>query len=297
MTRFENRPWTQGIPFTKMLATAVTEGVAVAAFNVYDLASVRAVLAVARQTGHPILLALGERYFENLRPAGAVGLLTGLLESPNLGAPLPPLGLHLDHALTYESCAEAVEAGFSSVMIDASQFDFAENVRRTRAVVEQAHAHGVGVEAELGGLAAGLASHEFARGQELLTDPDQAAEFVDQTGVDALAVSVGTVHGLYKGEPHLDLERLAAIHQRVTVPLVLHGGSGTPADLLHAAIHRGVAKVNVNTEVSLAAVGAIAETLRNHPQVHMAELDQQAQAAMESTMARYVQLFHPATAH
>ncbi|RIV18194.1 class II fructose-bisphosphate aldolase [Alicyclobacillaceae bacterium I2511] len=297
MTRFAERPWTQGVSFTEMLAKAVAERVAVAAFNVYDLASVRAALTVAQQTGQPILLALGERYFKNLRPVGVVGLLNGLLESPTMGAPLSPLGLHLDHALAYESCVEAVTAGFSSVMIDASQFDFAENVRQTRAVVERAHAHGVGVEAELGGLAAGMASHEFVSGQELLTDPDQAAEFVAQTGVDALAVSVGTVHGLYKGEPHLDLERLDAIQHRVSIPLVLHGGSGTPADLLHAAIRRGVAKVNVNTEVSLAAVGAIAATLRDHPQVHMAELDQQAQAAMESTMARYVQLFHPATAH
>ncbi|MCL6517462.1 class II fructose-bisphosphate aldolase [Alicyclobacillus sp.] len=290
-------------PFGPMLRQAVADGYAVAAFNVYDLATFRAAVAVAKQTGAPVILALGERYFSLMRPRTAVALLRSLLAEagaipagaiPASAIPAssgPVVGLHLDHAASPEHCLEAIEAGFSSVMIDASHLPFEENVRVTRAVVEAAHARGVGVEAELGGIAAGDASHEFSTGTEALTDPDQAAAFVAATGVDALAVSVGTVHGLYRGDPHIDLPRLQAIRARVDVPLVLHGGSGTPADLLSAAIGRGVAKVNVNTEVALAAVRRIAEAVAAKPKTHLSELTGIAEAAAREVMADYIARF------
>ncbi|MCL6599774.1 MAG: class II fructose-bisphosphate aldolase [Alicyclobacillus macrosporangiidus] len=298
-------------PFGPMLRQAVAGGYAVAAFNVYDLATFRAAVAAARRRKAPVILALGERYFHLMRPRTAVALLQALLaeaagsagegmadgaadggaRTPGSSLWRPAIGLHLDHAASPEHCLEAIEAGFSSVMIDASHLPFEENVRVTKAVVEAAHARGAGVEAELGGIAAGEASHEFSSGTEALTDPDQAAAFVAATGVDALAVSVGTVHGLYRGEPHIDLPRLAAIRARVDVPLVLHGGSGTPEDLLKAAIARGVAKVNVNTEISLAAVQRIAGTVAERPKAHLSELTVAAEGAAQEVMEAYIDRF------
>lgn len=274
-----------------MLRQAAARGYAVAAFNVYDLATFRAAVAAARRRKAPVILALGERYFHLMRPRTAVALLRSLLEEEGAAEEGLAIGLHLDHAASPEHCLEAIEAGFSSVMIDASHLPFEENVRVTKVVVAAAHARGAGVEAELGGIAAGEASHEFSSGTEALTDPEQAAAFVAATGVDALAVSVGTVHGLYRGEPHIDLPRLAAIRARVDVPLVLHGGSGTPADLLKAAIARGVAKVNVNTEISLAAVRRIAGTVAERPKAHLSELTVVAEGAAQEVMEAYIDRF------
>ncbi|BDG62055.1 class II fructose-bisphosphate aldolase [Caldinitratiruptor microaerophilus] len=278
--------------FSSMLRTAQRGGYAVAAFNVYNLESIAAALRAAIATRTPVIVALGERYFPNMRPATARAIVDTLLaQHAREGQAVPPVGLHLDHATSPEHCSEAIRAGFTSVMIDGSHLPYRENVRLTRAVVEEAHAHGVEVEAELGGLAAGEASHEFATGEEALTDPDQAREFVAETGVDALAVSVGTVHGLYRGEPRIDLDRLAAIHARVDVPLVLHGGSGTPAGLLRECVARGVAKVNVNTEISLAAVHRIREELEARPRAHFAELGLVAVPEMEEVMKDYIRRF------
>jgi ketose-bisphosphate aldolase len=284
----------QPIAFSHMLQEARLGQYAVAAFNAYSLESFQAALRAADNAGVPVLIALGERYFSNLRPRVAFGMLQGLLAASEIGDAYPlRVGLHLDHALQFESCREAIEAGFSSVMIDASGEAFEENVSRTRQVVELAHARGVGVEAELGGLAAGAASHEFEQGDEVLTDPKQAEMFVRETGVDALAVSIGTVHGMYKGEPHLDFARLDEIARRVSVPLVLHGGSGTPPELLAKAIRLGIAKVNVNTEASLAAVDAIHSRLSQEQTPHLSELGILSRSAMEAVMQKYIRSFQP----
>jgi len=281
--------------FGPMLRRAVAGGYAVPAFNVYNFESIAASLRAAITHQAPLILALGARYFRNMRPAVARTILDALVEQYRAeGAAIPPIGLHLDHCSDPALCSEAIRAGFSSVMIDASHLPFEENVRLTRMVVDEAHACGVGVEAELGGLAAGEASHEFATGVEALTDPDQAREFVARTGVDALAVSVGTVHGLYKGEPHIDLPRLAAIQAQVHIPLVLHGGTGVPANLLREAIARGVAKVNVNTEISLAAVARIRREIESRPKIHFSELSTAAISAMEEVMGDYIGRFNAA---
>lgn len=278
-----NRP-----AFIEMLEAAVRGGYAIPAFNVYHLESFTAAIRAGEQTTAPIIVALGEAYFSNLRPAVARALFGALFRD----APGSVVGLHLDHAQNPESCFEAIAAGFSSVMIDASHLPYEENVRLTRRIVTAAHEQGVGVEAELGGIAVGTASHEFSSGEEVLTDPEQALDFVRETGVDALAVSVGTVHGLYRGEPKIDLQRLSAIQAAVDIPLVLHGGSGTPAPLLDAAIARGVAKVNVNTEISLKAVQEVAHSIAENAKVHQAQLALRATKVMEDVMTDYIQRFH-----
>lgn len=281
--------------FSNLLTSAAAQGNAIAAFNVYNLESLTAGVRAAEKTGQSVILAVGERYFGNMRPLSARVLLDALLAVSTCSeTESVKIALHLDHAEEIAHCREAITAGFDSVMFDASRFPLSENVRRTREVVEVAHAAGVSVEAELGGLAAGEDSHEFQSGKEVLTDPDQAVEFVHQTGIDALAVSIGTVHGMYRGTPNLDLDRLESIHQKVSIPLVLHGGSGTPKYLLREAIRRGIAKVNVNTEVSLAAVERIrVNLLDKSAKPHFSELCLNAQSAMQVVMEYYIRSFQP----
>jgi fructose-bisphosphate aldolase class II len=169
--------------------------------------------------------------------------------------PTVPVVLHLDHTQDPVLVRRAIDTGFSSVMIDASMHPLEENIAITREVVAYAHERGVSVEAELGRLA-GAGGLESGQDEALYTDPDEAARFVEETGVDALAVSVGTIHGVYQVHvPTIDLERLAAIRSRTAIPLVLHGGSGVPAELLRQAIllpGGGVSKVNIATELELA---------------------------------------------
>ncbi len=169
--------------------------------------------------------------------------------------PSVPLGLHLDHTKKMTLIEEAISCGFTSVMIDASAKELQDNIAITRDVVSYAHARGVSVEAELGRIAAGD-SIENENDDELFTDPEEAGEFVRQTGVDALAVSIGTAHGAYLvKQPRIDLERLKAIRQHTEDHLVLHGGSGTPAEMIKAAIQLpggGVSKINIATDLEVA---------------------------------------------
>jgi len=249
--------------FRTVLTAARQEGRAVLAFNCYNLESVSAAVQVAAQTRQPVIVAHGEKYLENigLRPMRA--LVTALVQDAGCEGRVL---LHLDHAASPDLCREAAQAGYDSVMYDGSHLPYAENLALTAQVVRDAHALGVGVEAELGALGIGDASHEFDSGQEALTDPRQARHFAAETGLDALAVSVGTVHGLYRSAPRLDLHRLQQIAHLVSRPLVLHGGSGTPADALQAAVRLGIAKINVNTEVALAGTAAL--LARDHPTAH-----------------------------
>ncbi len=160
-----------------------------------------------------------------------------------------PVALHLDHAYLLEDIEEAINLGFTSVMIDASSEPWDINVTRTQEVVRLAHAVGVSVESELGHVASGGKYITDDKHRGLLTDPDQAAEFVELTGIDALAVAIGTIHGEYQGEPNLDFERLKKLESRVEVPLVLHGSSGTGEENLRKTIALGIRKINVYSDL------------------------------------------------
>jgi len=159
-----------------------------------------------------------------------------------------PVCLHLDHGKNVQVCLRAIDAGFASVMIDGSALPLAENVRMTKSVVAAAHAKGVAVEGEIGHVGAASASIESRPGAGMLTDPHQARFFAEQTGVDCLAVSIGTAHGVYTFEPRIDFERLAQIRDQVPVPLVLHGSSCTGDENIARAVKLGIRKVNLFTE-------------------------------------------------
>ncbi|WP_407538690.1 class II fructose-bisphosphate aldolase [Deinococcus radiomollis] len=277
--------------FHRTLAQARAEGRALLAFNCYNLESVSAAVAVAARTGTPLIVAHGERYLENIGLRAMRALVTALVQDAGCGGLVL---LHLDHSASPELCIQAAELGYDSVMYDGSHLPYAENLTNTAAVVQAAHSLNVGVEAELGALGIGDASHEFETGHEALTDPAQAQHFAAETGIDALAVSIGTVHGLYRSAPKLDLERLSAIAALVPLPLVLHGGSGTPRDALNAAIRLGIAKINVNTEVALAGSAAVlarAQVL-GPGQAHAAALGLAQQEAMTASMLGYVRPGH-----
>jgi fructose-bisphosphate aldolase class II len=162
-----------------------------------------------------------------------------------------PVVLHLDHANELDSIKKGVDLGFTSVMIDGSSLPFEENVAITKAAVDIAHPRGVSVEGELGHVG-GLDLEATTRRENVLTDPDEVARFVEATGVDSLAVSIGTAHGVYASQPTLNIERLKELHEASTVPLVLHGGSGTPDSQIQEAVRNGISKLNLYADLRIA---------------------------------------------
>ncbi|MEU6226337.1 class II fructose-bisphosphate aldolase [Streptomyces sp. NPDC047042] len=242
---------------TDALKEAAAAGHALPGFVAYNLETVQGITAAAEAAGRPVVIQAGSSPFKH---AGREALMWLALHAAGQSA--ARLGVHLDHSRDLEEITACLEAGYTSVMVDGSHLPFAENIALTQEAVRRARAHGAWVEAELGALPGDedVSTHAVAQAAAM-TDPQQAAEFVAATGVDALAVAVGNVHGFTKHPVRLDLERLAAIHEAVPVPLVLHGASGLPVEELHGALARGVAKVNVNAELRRAYLEATHVTL------------------------------------
>ena len=240
--------------FPVLLSVAEQGKFAVGAFNPRITAMIAPVLRGGQRMQSPLIVEIAQVELE-LYQLSVSHFAESFWQAVMEEKPNVPLGLHLDHTKKLSIIEEAVSCGFSSVMIDASSKELQDNIATTREVVEFAHDRGVSVEAELGRIVSGD-SIETGNDEELFTDPEEAAEFVKQTGIDALAVSVGTAHGAYLvKQPRIDLERLAAIRQRTRVHLVLHGGSGTPAELIKAAIQLpggGVSKINIATDLEAA---------------------------------------------
>jgi len=265
-----------------LLLAAQRNAYAVGAFNIQNLESLLAVVEAAVEEKSPVIVAVTPSAIKY----GGIKYLAGLVKTAASDSPVP-MSLHLDHGEDIETVKKCMEAGFTSVMIDGSHMPFEENIALTRRVVEIAHPKGVSVEGELGRLA-GVEEKTVEEREAVLTDPMKAEEFVKRTGVDALAVSIGTSHGAYKfkGEPQLDFERLKAIRERVDVPLVLHGASSVPAwiiekavkygaelagakgipeDHIRRAISLGITKINIDTDLRLAFTAAVREVLSNSP--------------------------------
>jgi fructose-bisphosphate aldolase class II len=243
----------------EVLAEAVAGGRAVGAFNVIQLEHAEALVAAAEQTGLPVVLQISEnavRYHGSLAP---IALATrNLAERATV-----PCVLHLDHAVNEPLVDEAVALGFTSVMYDGSRLGDEANRTATRAVVQRCHAAGVSVEAELGE----IGGKDGVHAPGVHTDPAAAEQFVADCGVDALAVAVGSSHAMTSRTAELDLELIAAIHQRVPVPLVLHGASGVPDADLVAAVRAGMTKVNIATHLNNAFTTALRRHLAEDPDV------------------------------
>lgn len=255
---------------------------AVPALNVQNLESIKAAVEAATEEMSPVILQLTPSAVKYAGLDYIMALAKVAAQTASV-----PVAIHLDHGEDFETAAKCINSGFTSVMIDGSFLTFEGNVALTKSVVDFAHSRGVSVEAELGKLA-GVEERSVQEKEAILTDPDEAAKFVGQTGVDALAVAIGTSHGAYKfkSQAELDLNRLREISQRVSIPLVLHGASSVPewivekaerygaqlegakgvsTDQLQAAIALGIAKINTDTDLRLAFVGAIREVLATEP--------------------------------
>ncbi|TBW40053.1 class II fructose-bisphosphate aldolase [Siculibacillus lacustris] len=274
--------------FAEMLATARREHYAVGSFNVYGYETIRGVIETSRDLGQPAIVAFGAGYLPNMELDEVAGLVTTM--SAQVATPIV---LHLDHCKSFETIVRAIKAGFTSVMFDGSALPFEENLAETARVVRVAHAAGVGVEAELGALAKGAHSNE-EEGEEIYTSPAEAERFVAETKVDALAVSIGTVHGMYKGTPKVDVGVLKKIAAVCPIPLVLHGGSGTPEQIILECITDGIAKINVNTEISMHALDLIRAHLGSGGETHLSQVGRLTVGAVKDVVGKYMGLFRNA---
>ncbi|MCA1032127.1 fructose-bisphosphate aldolase [Bacillus timonensis] len=249
------------VSMTEMLNKAKAEGYAVGQFNLNNLEFTQAILQAAQEENSPVILGVSEgagRYMGGFKTI--VALVKALMEEYKVTV---PVAIHLDHGSSYQKCAEAIHAGFTSVMIDASHHPFEENIATTSKVVELAHFHGVSVEAELG-VVGGQEDDVIAEGV-IYADPKECEELVKRTGIDCLAPALGSVHGPYKGEPNLGFEEMEEIGKTTGVPLVLHGGTGIPTKDIQRAISLGTAKINVNTENQMASAKVVRQVLAEKP--------------------------------
>jgi fructose-bisphosphate aldolase class II len=264
------------------MVPARKNGYAIPALNIQNLESLKAVSEAAVEEKSPVILAISPSVIKYAGMPYIVGMAKTAAQSASV-----PMSIHLDHGEDFETCLKCVEAGFTSVMMDGSFLKYDENVAITKKVVEVAHAKGASVEAELGKLA-GVEERSVEEKHAILTDPAVAEDFVEKTGVDTLAVAIGTSHGAYKfkGVAKLDIDRLKKIEEKVSIPLVLHGASsvplaliekackfgaqlseakGIPEEEIKKAIALGVAKVNVDTDLRLAFTGSVREVLSTSP--------------------------------
>ena len=267
-----------------MFAKALKSDYAIGAFNVNNMEIIQGIVDAAKEEQSALILQVSAGARKYAKPA----YLTKLVEAAILDTGLD-IALHLDHGEDFEICKKCVDDGFTSVMIDGSKHSFEDNIRITKEVVEYAHAHGVVVEAELGKLAGVEDDVKVDARSATFTDPDEAAEFVERTGVDSLAIAIGTSHGAYKfkGEPYLDYERLKKIHTLIPdTPLVLHGAStvlqefvdkcnqyggqvagaqGVPEEMIREAVKYGICKVNIDTDLRLAMTAEVRKYIMENP--------------------------------
>ncbi len=236
-----------------LLKEARRNHVALGAFQCWDSLNVQGIAMAAARTGSPVIFQTTSMEYAPIGgPEIVADIVNFYIRKYGIDA-----ALHLDHGGNIKEVEECLRAGYTSVMLDASMKCFEENVSLTKDAADLAHGFNASLEAELGHVGGGDGGDGTA---SVLTEPKEAAEFVARTGVDCLAVAVGTVHGEYRGKPDLKLDRLAEIAQVVKNPLVLHGGSGTPPELLQKAIALGIAKINICTDISKAFLNAIEET-------------------------------------
>lgn len=246
----------------ELLEDARKRDYAVGAFNVNNMEIIQAIIAAAEEERSPVILQASQGAIKYAGIRYIRALVTAAAEEARV-----PICLHLDHGPSFEQVMECLRYGFTSVMFDGSHLPYEENVRLTAKAVEAAHAVGVSVEGELGKIGGVEEEIRVEDWDVVLTDPEVVPDFVQRTGVDYLAVAIGTKHGFYKGEPKLDFDRLARIHQLMPdLPLVLHGGSGIPEEHIRRAIPLGVRKINIDTELRAAFVGRAREIMAEKPQ-------------------------------
>ena len=268
---------------SKVLFKKAQEGCyAIPAANALDMESIKNHISLAEKLGLPLIVGVAECHLGDnisLEDAALVGRKYAAEASV-------PVVLHLDHGESYETCKKAIDLGFTSVMIDASMKSFEENVETTRKVVEYAHARGVTVEAEIGHVASNFDENDT---ETLYTTAEEASAFAEQSGCDSLAISIGTAHGVYKAKaiPEISFDSLAKIRQATSVPLVLHGGSGSGDDNLARCAKEGICQVNIYTDLYLAAM----KSLEEGDSSNYLKIMKNAKDGMNSCLEHYYKVF------
>ena len=240
----------------EMLKKAQEGGYAIGAFNAENLEMVQAIIAAAEAENAPVMIQTTPGTLKSAGPECFVGRVSRMARDAKV-----PAALHLDHGNSYELAEKCAREGYTSLMIDGSKLPYEENIALTRRVV--AMACGLPVEAELGTVGG---KEDGMEAKPQYTDPEEAADFVNRTGISSFAVAIGTAHGVYKGEPKLDLERLSAVREKVSIPLVLHGTSGVPEDQVRECIRRGICKVNYATDLRIALTAGVKKAIGEQPE-------------------------------
>jgi fructose-bisphosphate aldolase, class II len=252
------------VSMKEMMIKGKKEGYAIGQFNLNNLEYTQAILQAAEAEKSPVILGVSEgaaRYMGGYTTV--VNMVKGLMHDYKTTV---PVAIHLDHGTSFESCKAAIDAGFTSVMIDASSKPLEENIEITNTVVEYAHEHGVSVEAELG--VVGGEEDDIIADGVIYADPAECKELVEKTNIDCLAPALGSVHGPYKGEPNLGFEEMETISSQSDLPLVLHGGTGIPLKDIQRAISLGTAKINVNTENQIQGTKAVRDFLASDAEAY-----------------------------
>lgn len=252
------------VSMKEMMIKGKKQGYAIGQFNLNNLEYTQAILQAAEEEKSPVILGVSEgaaRYMGGFKTV--VMMVKGLMEDYDITV---PVAIHLDHGSSFEKCQEAIEAGFTSVMIDASSKPLEENIATTKRVVDLAKQHNVSVEAELG-VVGGQEDDVIADGV-IYADPAECKKLVDETGIDCLAPALGSVHGPYKGEPNLGFKEMEEISGQSDLPLVLHGGTGIPLKDIQRAISLGTSKINVNTENQIQGTKAVRDVLNEDQEVY-----------------------------
>ncbi len=243
-----------------LLEQAQREGYAVGAFNANNMEIVQAIIQAAELEQSPVIMQASQGA---IKYAG-LEFITGMVRIAAENSPVP-VALHLDHGTDFGQVVRCIRSGFTSVMFDGSKLSLEDNIATTRKILEIANPIGVSVEAELGKIGGTEDDVHVSMREASFTDPEEARYFVAQTGIKSLAIAIGTAHGQYKGEPRLDFERLATIKSLVNIPIVLHGSSGVPDEAVRKAISLGVCKVNIDTNIREAFVGAMRKVMQSKP--------------------------------
>lgn len=275
------------VSLNEILKMAEERNCAIGAFNTPNLECIRAVIDTAEKYNVPVIISHAELH-EEVAPLDVIGPVMVLLAK----LAKVPVCVHLDHCETLSYMARALEIGFTGVMYDGSLLPYAENVANTVRAVAMARPYGAGVEAEIGQLASREGGAGENAGGPVYTDPELAVKFVKETGIDALAPSFGTAHGIYKSKPVLDLERVAVIKEKVGKPLVMHGGSGVSPEDYRTAIRNGIRKINYYSYMSKAGTTAARELLTTQDVTFFHDVAITAQKAMAADVDQAFQVFY-----
>lgn len=250
-----------------MLVAAKAGGYAVGAFNTVNLETTRAIIEAAKELSSPVIVQMTEKTFDYAGGRAIYNLTKNIAE---LYAPEIPVGIHLDHGKNFEVMERAMEIGFASVMYDGSRKEYVDNLMMTKKIVEIAHKRGVVVQAELGNVPyIGEMQMEDVEWEKYMSNPDQASQFVKETGIDTLAVAIGNAHGFFRERSEPDFDRLTAIAKLVDIPLVLHGASDWHNGRVAEVIKRGISCFNVDTALRLAFIGGLREMLQSEDEADL----------------------------